>query len=1156
MTDCFKTKALRYGLAVVSVVLATWLRELADPLLADRLPFLTFFIAVVITASFGGFGPALLAVILSSLAAAHFFIAPDVSLFPDHVAGWIGLVLFFCFGIGAACLCGWLRRRTSLLDQERTQFFVTLASIGDGVIVTDENAKIIFMNSVAETLTGWQHSEARGKPIERVFHIVHEETRQPEESPVGRAIRLATAVSLSNHTILITKDGSDLAVDDSAAPIHDPTGRIRGVVLVFRDVTEKRALQVERGRLAALVDSSEDAILVQTFDGTIIDWNAGAEHLFGYTAEEVVGRQIFEFLVPAEHKQQLLDALQLVEQAQQADHFEAIRLHKDGRRIPVSVRVSPIRNAEGHVVAASAIDRDMSQQWAVGRRRSARLSVNQILTGSTTIDSAVPQILEAICGALDWSIGCFWRVDESGQSIRCANFWKHVNVPSSEFEQTARGIVLSRGECLPGLVWHQRRPQWMPDVSDNPQFHRARAAREVGIHGAFGCPITVGNDVLGVIEFFSDEIRDPDDDLLEMMTTIGSQLGQFIERQRAVEDLRRRERELADFFNNATIGLHWLGRDGTVQRVNQAELDMLGYTREEYVGQHISRFYVDGGEISAMLQRLAAGEEIRDREVQLRCKDGSIRHALIDSNVLWEDGHFIHSRWFTRDITDRKRVEQSLSESEEQFGVLANSIPQLAWMAQPNGRIFWYNQRWYEYTGTTLEEMQGRGWRGVHDPKELPRIVQKWKQAVASGEPWEDTFPLRRHDGEMRWHLSRAVPVRNEHGEIVRWFGTNTDITERTKMEKALKEADRRKDEFLAMLAHELRNPLAPIRSGLDVLALEDGNNRETIELMQEQVTHVVRLVDDLLDVSRIMRGRVELRTEPVLLETLVRRSAEAVRPQIESQQQQLNLSLPKEPVWLTADPVRLIQVIENLLNNASKYTDRSGTIDLSATVDDSGVVIVVRDSGIGIDADLLPKIFDLFTQSSRSLDRSQGGLGIGLTLVKNLVEMHGGTVSVQSEGTGRGSSFTVRLPATAPAPKRATNAAPQGPCTRRRILVVDDNVGATMLLSRLLQKLGDHHVLTAHDGHAAVATALEEQPDIVLLDIGLPGMDGYEAGRTLRAHPDFDRVLLVALTGYGQEEDRRKSREAGFDEHLVKPPSIDQMKKLLAHPKLVHNHV
>lgn len=368
-----------------------------------------------------------------------------------------------------------------------------------------------------------------------------------------------------------------------------------------------------------------------------------------------------------------------------------------------------------------------------------------------------------------------------------------------------------------------------------------------------------------------------------------------------------------------------------------------------------------------------------------------------------------------------------------------------------------------------------------------------------------------------------------------------------------VREADRRKDEFLAMLAHELRNPLAPIRSGLELLAIESGEHREIVELMQSQVEHVVRLVDDLLDVSRIMRGKVELRKQIVKLTDLIQRSVTAVRPNVDNRQQQLTVVAEVDPIFLNADPVRIVQVIENLLTNASKYMDVNGKITLTVERHSDTAVITVQDTGVGIDKELLPHVFELFTQSSRSIDRAQGGLGIGLTLVQRLVEMHGGSVSAHSDGLGHGSTFVVRLPivdALHQQPPKVLDDAAVAAC---RVYVVDDNRSAVWLLKALLIKVGGHEVQTAADGPTLLANIRTFRPQVVFLDIGLPGMDGHQVAREIRRHAEFEGVLLVALTGYGQEEDRKNSRAAGFDVHLVKPTSLDQLKSVFRHPKLAN---
>lgn len=397
-----------------------------------------------------------------------------------------------------------------------------------------------------------------------------------------------------------------------------------------------------------------------------------------------------------------------------------------------------------------------------------------------------------------------------------------------------------------------------------------------------------------------------------------------------------------------------------------------------------------------------------------------------------------------------------------------------------------------------------------------------------------------------------ASPVRNSAGAVVGASKVARDVTERKQAEVALREADRRKNEFLATLAHELRNPLAPIRNSLHILrmtARNDATAERVFNMLERQLNHMVRLVDDLMELSRITRGVIELRKEETDLATVLRSAVETSSPLITAGGHQFAMSLPQEPIPLYADVIRLGQVFSNLLNNAAKYTEGGGQITLSVRQSKDEVFVSVRDNGIGIPASIKPKVFDLFVQADRFTNRAQSGLGIGLTLVKRLTEMHGGTVAVESEGIGQGSEFIVRLPISPSrsigvSPPQAVHAVKCSP--QRRVLVVDDNQDSAASLAILLRFLGAD-VQTANDGTTALSTIESCRPDVVFLDIGMPGMDGLEVARRVRRRADFDGVLLVALTGWGQAEDRDRTRAAGFNRHLVKPADVTTLKLLLA---------
>ncbi len=387
---------------------------------------------------------------------------------------------------------------------------------------------------------------------------------------------------------------------------------------------------------------------------------------------------------------------------------------------------------------------------------------------------------------------------------------------------------------------------------------------------------------------------------------------------------------------------------------------------------------------------------------------------------------------------------------------------------------------------------------------------------------------------------------------MYRLTGIAQDITARKQAEEAFKEADRRKDEFLATLAHKLRNPLAPIRNSVQIMKLA-GKNSEVAEqdrqTIERQLQQMVRLVDDLLDVSRITRNKIELRKERVALSSVVQSAVETSRPLIEASGHALTVTLPPQTVWLNAGLTRVAQVISNLLNNAAKYTEKGGHIWLTVKRQGGHVVIRVKDTGIGIPAPMLSKVFDLFTQLDRSLERSQGGLGVGLTLVRRLIEMHGGSIEARSEGPGMGSEFIVRLPvvlALVGEQPADSSDEPVGSTARRRILVVDDNPDSATSLAMMLKLMGND-TQTAYDGLEALDVAAAFRPDVILLDIGMPKLNGYDAARRIRAQPWGKNMVLVALTGWSQEEDRRKSKDAGFDTHMVKPVDYAALMNLLA---------
>ena len=535
-------------------------------------------------------------------------------------------------------------------------------------------------------------------------------------------------------------------------------------------------------------------------------------------------------------------------------------------------------------------------------------------------------------------------------------------------------------------------------------------------------------------------------------------------------------------------------------------------------------------------------------DYRLRRADGQYRWALdVGTPRFAVDGAYLGMVGSVVDIHERKVAEDSLSARERELQSLADNSPDVLVRYDRTHSPVFVNRAVGTLTGTPPARF-----RGFFDPdlKLGPAARAAWDEALetafAAGQHRSFEFDLDTPGGVK--HLSaRVVPETDPAGAVPFALAVVQDSTARKVAEAALREADRRKDEFLATLAHELRNPLAPVRTGLQVLRLtaDSAAAARTRDMMERQLAHMVRLIDDLLDVSRITRGKLELRPEPVTLQAVVETALEASRPAVLARGHELTVEVPPEPVWLSADLTRLGQVVSNLLNNAAKYTPEGGRIELRATAGAGAATVVVRDDGFGIPPEMLDSVFEMFTQVNRTLDSSQGGLGIGLTLVRRLVELHGGTVTAESAGPGQGSTFTVTLPRLAAPPAPA--APPPSPPVARglRVLVVDDNLDGAESLAMLLS-LSGHDVGTAADGPSALRIAREFAPQVVLLDIGLPGMSGYEVARRLRADPPRVRPAIVALTGWGSDDDKAQAVAAGIDHHLTKPVDPAAVAELL----------
>jgi PAS domain S-box-containing protein len=651
-----------------------------------------------------------------------------------------------------------------------------------------------------------------------------------------------------------------------------------------------------------------------------------------------------------------------------------------------------------------------------------------------------------------------------------------------------------------------------------------------------------------------------------LMMVIDLNRRDHIQRERAGEAIRQSESWLSTTLTSIGDAVIATDGDGRVRFLNPIAETLTGWTQGEAAGRTLEEIFVIVNETTRQPVESPVDRVIREGVIVglanhtiVIARDGT-ETAIEDSAAPIKDreGRVIGVVMVFQDATERRRHQEALRESEARFRQMVESIPQLAWMAHPNGNIFWYNRRWYDYTGTVPEQMEGGGWRSVHDPAVLPTVEIRWRAAIDSGEPFDMVFPLKGADGMFRPFLTRIMPLKDEQGRVVRWFGTNTDITESQELEAALlaakdeaEHANKAKDRFLAVLSHELRTPLNPIllaASSMLERTPDPEEVRTTLEMIRQNVMLQSRLIDDLLDVMRIVRGKMPLHWEVIDGHSLIRQAIQICQSEIFGKELRLEMDLMANEYYLNADPMRFQQVIWNIVKNAVKFTPSGGLITIRSRNEDGGgienLVIEVSDTGIGIEPDILPLIFDPFQQGETKITRKFGGLGLGLAICRGIVESHGGTLTAESPGEGRGTTFRITLK-TIPSPA-PTNGAPTGgeptetpaALSSLKLLIVEDEPATLRLMARLLKGLG-HEVMTANTIAAALAEVEAGGFDLIVSDIGLPDGSGLELMRRVVAL--WGPVPAIALTGYGMDEDIQRSREAGFRAHLTKP--IDFMK-------------
>jgi PAS domain S-box-containing protein len=623
------------------------------------------------------------------------------------------------------------------------------------------------------------------------------------------------------------------------------------------------------------------------------------------------------------------------------------------------------------------------------------------------------------------------------------------------------------------------------------------------------------------------------------------------------ESLRQSEERFRLLIENVRdYAIFLLDTEGRVLTWNPGAERIKGYKPHDIIGRHFSTFYpadaIDRQWPQFELKMAAQNGRFEDENWRVK-KDGSLFWANVVITALRDaNGQLTGFAKITRDLTERREQEERLRQSEERFRLLVENVVDYAiFMLDPAGQVVSWNRGAERITGYKPSEIVGLHFSRFFTPAEIDarKPEEELVDALRNGSIQREGWRVRK-DGSRYWADVTLAAVFDGKGQHHGFTKITRDLTQRRQVEQ-LEESSRRINEFLAMLAHELRNPLAPLRNAVSVMQMakvQDGTINWARDVIDRQVTHMTRLVDDLLDISRITSGKITLRCHPVDGNDVVLRAVEVARPLIDSRRHQLTIFAAPKPVIVEGDTTRLGQVVVNLLNNAAKYTPEGGRIEVSVGQQDGTALIKVKDNGLGISETLLPKVFDLFAQGERSLARAEGGLGIGLTLARRIVEMHRGTIEAASGGLNLGSEFTVRLPLATWKSADTPGSADEyftaaGVC---RVLVVDDNDDSAQTMAMMLQLEG-HRAKVAHDGRAALDVAREFKPHVVLLDIGLPEMDGFDVARRMRETPDLADTMLVAMTGYGQEEDRRRTSQAGFAHHLVKPIDPEALKRVIA---------
>jgi PAS domain S-box-containing protein len=1016
------------------------------------------------------------------------------------------------------------------------------------------DGRLVLFNRAFVELTGYTEEELKSESWSN--DLTPPEWREHEAEVLAELHR--TGAPLLYEKEYLRKDGTRVPIE---IKVHLTAGEDGGPLYYafVTDLTERKRAEAALRRSEAIHRKLAEANLFGvgfgTSTGGVSYVNDEMLRMMGRTREDFEAGRIdwAECLAPESRETIATEAGRVLSEGQ-ASGYEAAFLRPDGGRTPYLAAAALVTPGEDFHVSIAL---DLTPVRSVERRREFLAGLGERLRDLPDVAAVADEAtrsLGAYLGVAQVGYGVIDH-DEAGALVMVERDWNDGRIAS--VVGTWR-----MDDFGPEFVSDMKggRTVAIPDVTRDPRTGAppvAAAYEGIGTRAILDVPLVKDGRMVALLFVHHPEPRDWTPGDVAVAEEVAERLWAAVGRARAEAALRESEerfRLMADSIDHMV----WVTRpDGYHEYYNRRWYEYTGVPDGSTDGEAWNgMFHPDDQERAwdRWRRSLASGEDY-EIEYRLRHHGGEYRWNLGRARPLRDaEGRIV--KWFgtCTDIHDFKLTQEALGRREREFRTLADNTPDILSRYDRELRHLFVNAAVEKATGLRAERFIGRTNRELGMPSHLCDLWDAAiRRAFEHGQPEGVEFRYDAPD-RTRHFSSRFVPEFGPCGEVESVLGVTADVTERKQMEEALRDADRRKDEFLATLAHELRNPLAPIRNGLQILRMAGGDPGVTEtarEMMERQLAHMVRLVDDLLDISRVSRGKVELRRERVALKSVIDNAVEASRPFLESGRHTLSVTLPDEVVYLDGDPTRLAQVVGNLLNNAAKYTPDGGHVELSAAVESGRAVIRVRDDGSGIPAEMLPHIFEMFTQVGRTLDRAQGGLGIGLSLVKRLAEMHGGSIVAESPGVGLGSTFTVRLPVATPPSDKDGNRPPRRRPGRRtdgpsyRVLVVDDSEDSARSFAMVLE-LNGHEPRVVHDGPEALRVAPLFAPDVVFLDIGMPVMDGYEVCRRLRASELGPRLTIVALTGWGAEGDKERTRAAGFDLHLVKPVDPDRIEAVL----------